>query len=406
MRNLNAAVLRRYGSIFEIWYLIMLRLVFENKSRKQYTILFRVFLIVVLAGIGWNCSGNEILVVQPKSTVKITSQPSAAEGVPGLEYEFSAITDNSPIKPKFEWLVDDSVIAVTASKVKINYTFPRDGWYFVKLNLYDATSGRLAAADLLQVNIRSSFPSISMLTIPAGTFIMGSDKNFYEQPVRTVVIPRKFAMGKYEVLQSQWQKLMGYNPAWLKGDSLPVENVSWRDMVDFCNRLSVRSGFVPCYTIDADSVRCNFTADGYRLPTEAEWEYAARAGTTTETYIGNFQPATDGCTPADPSLEPIGWYCANAEGITHQVGRKLPNAFGLYDMCGNVAELCWDYYDGTYYQTAPSTYPLGPDSGSRRVLRGGAFINDIFTMRLSYRDSQFPYRPNYAVGFRVVRSLP
>lgn len=365
-----------------------------------------IVVLVAIAGGGWGCSDNQILVVQPQSTVRITSQPPAAEGVPGLAYEFSAMTENAPIKPKFEWLVDDSVIATTTSKVKVVYTFPREGWYFVRLNLYDVALQRLVATDLIEINMRSSFPVIAMETISAGTFRMGSDKNFYEQPVRTVVIPRKFAIGKYEVLQSEWQLLMGYNPAWNKGDSLPAENVGWLDAVDFCNRLSVRAGFTPCYTINGDSVRCNFNADGYRLPTEAEWEYAARGGTATETYIGDFQPATDGCTPPDPSLEPIGWYCANADGGTHRVGQKIPNPFGLFDICGNVAELCWDYYDGAYYQTAPSVNPLGPDSGSRRVLRGGAFINDIFTMRLSYRDSQFPSRPNYAVGFRVVRSLP
>jgi formylglycine-generating enzyme required for sulfatase activity len=228
--------------------------------------------------------------------------------------------------------------------------------------------------------------------VPAGEFMMGSDKNKPEQPVHKVVISREFEMGKCEVTQEQWQSVMGNNPSYFKGKRLPVEQVSWDDAQKF---ISVLNNNSKKYT--------------YRLPTEAEWEYACRAGTTGE-FAGN--------------LDAMGWY-ANNSGIkrlnipadqltkkelakieqnkcrTHSVGRKQPNAWGLYDMHGNVYEWCSDW-DGDY-RSDVVVDPQGPSSGQFRVIRGGAWIVDSDACRSAHRHSFTPNTSSFHVGFRLVR---
>ncbi|GAB1430265.1 hypothetical protein MASR2M18_10980 [Ignavibacteria bacterium] len=365
-----------------------------------------IFTLICITALLSGCGSEQILDAIPKATIKIVSQPSAGEGVPNVDYTFTPVAENAPTKPKFEWILDDSIIATTSSAQSIHLKFPHDGWYYLRVNLYDMAQGDIIAADVFLANIRSELPVIAMINIPPGKFRMGSEKNFYEQPVRTIMISRRLAVGKYEIMQSEWRAIMGYSPAWVKGDSLPVENMSWNSAIDFCNRLSIRSGYKPCYSFDGDSVKCDFLADGYRLPSEAEWEYFARAGTTTESYTGDFQSAVAGCFPPDTALAPLAWYCANSDGTTHIAGKKQPNAFGLYDVMGNVSEFCWDFYDGVYYQYAPLLNPSGPPSGLYRVKRGGSFSSELFTMRLSYRESQYVEKTGIDIGIRVVRTLP
>ncbi len=367
---------------------------------------FFIIVASILFALLFSCGDDGAVAPTPKPSIKITSQPSAAEGVPNLEYEFSASVENAPKNPKYVWMLDDSVVAALTSLQPVRLKFTQDGWYYVRIKLYDNISGLILAGDIFRVNIRSGFPIIATIAIPAGEFKMGSLKNYYEQPVHSVIISRNLEVGKYEIMQSEWRAVMGYSPSWFVGDSLPVENLTWNDAIDFCNRLSVRAGYKPCYSMRGDTIACDFNANGYRLPTEAEWEYFARAGAATDCYFGDFLPATQGCYPPDPSLDPIAWYCANALDATHNVGRKQPNAFGLYDAMGNVAEFCWDLYDGIYYQTSPVINPAGPLAGTRRVVRGGSFLNEIFTMRLSYRDSQYTSKPSIGNGLRVVRTLP
>ncbi len=365
-----------------------------------------LLLCAALGALLGSCAQETVTIRQSQSTISILATAAAMEGVPGQPYIYSAFAVNSPPQPHFEWLLDDSVIAARSPSRQLSITFPDDGWYYLRVNLYDSESGRLAATTIIHINIRVSFPDIATANIPAGKFMMGSDKNFYEQPVHQITLSKRIAVGRTEVLQHEWRAVMGYNPSWFKGDSLPVENISWNDAVDFCNRLSVRAGLVPCYTMLDDSVVCNFAASGYRLPTEAEWEYSARGGTTTDCYRGDYLQTNEGCSPPDPALSPIGWYCANADQMTHTAGGKLPNAFGLYDVIGNVSEWCWDYYSDSTYRTSPTTDPQGPNSGAERLLRGGAFNNSIFTLRVSNRGIQFPLHPSYTTGFRVVRTLP
>ena len=201
--------------------------------------------------------------------------------------------------------------------------------------------------------------------IEGGTFIMGSSANERgrnDNEIQHRVTVTSFYMSIYEVQQADYEEIMGANPSYIKGFNLPVTNVSWFDAIEYCNRLSQREGLTPAYTIsgsgDNRTVTWNRNANGYRLPTEAEWEYACRAGTTTAYNTG-----------AEIN-DSTGWYNANSGNRTHPVGEKPANAWGLYDMHGNVTEWCWDWFGA--YSTANQTDPVGASSGSFRVRRGGS----------------------------------
>jgi len=227
---------------------------------------------------------------------------------------------------------------------------------------------------------------LELVWIPAGTFMMGSPTNdpliYGEETLHQVTLTKGFYMGKFEVKQWEYLNLMGVNPSLHKGDTnLPVEQVTWADANTYCTKLTTQE------TV-AQRLPVGWV---YRLPTEAEWEYACRAGTTTRFSFG-----------ADPNLTQLtdyAWYDANSDGLTHPVGQKLPNPWGLYDMQGNVWEWCADFFGP--YQTTTVIDPSGPSTGTDRIMRGGSVYEGPKFCRSSTRS--YPYYPAFSnLGFRVV----
>jgi formylglycine-generating enzyme required for sulfatase activity len=237
---------------------------------------------------------------------------------------------------------------------------------------------------------------VEMVLIPPGSFQMGSRSGQEnEKPVHSVQID-SFWMDKYEVTQAEFDKSGKPNPSHFKGPDFPVEMINWPQAALYCNYRSHAEGFKPCY--NEDTGECNFQADGYRLPTEAEWEYACRAGSDTDYSFGN----------DSRKIGEHAWYADNASQKTHPVGKKKPNAWGLYDMHGNVAEWCNDTYDKNYYAKSPKENPHGPAEGDKYVLRGGAWNSKPDQLRSALRVGETPGFQDAcfsrdAIGFRCVR---
>ena len=226
-------------------------------------------------------------------------------------------------------------------------------------------------------------------------FKMGSkssiDSMNNERPVHMVTLSA-FEMGVYEITQSQYITVTENNPSFFTGDdNLPVEQVTWWDAIKFCNALSAKAGLQPCYTENSGS--CDFSMNGFRLPTEAEWEYACRAGSTTKYNLGD----------AEDDLARAGWYDYNSNSKTHPVGGKMPNAWGLYDMHGNVVEWCNDWYGD--YSSENQNNPSGAQKGSFRVMRGGGWYSSAIHCRSSHRIIRSQNDWYDSIGFRVVHSL-
>jgi formylglycine-generating enzyme required for sulfatase activity len=268
-----------------------------------------------------------------------------------------------------------------------------DGFITTITQRISAGSGRTGAPPAQRAG-QSAAPG-NFVFVQGGTFQMGSTSggDNDERPVHSVTV-KSFYMGKYEVTQKEWVEIMGSNPSNWKGDNLPVERVTWYEVIEYCNKRSLREGLTPAYRGSGDSVSCDLNASGYRLPTEAEWEYAARGGAKgaylTYEYSGS------------NSVESVGWYTENSGGRTHPVGMKLPNDLGLFDMSGNVWEWCWDWYGD--YAPGARTDPTGPASGSIRVLRGGGWNSSAGYLRSAFRDGYTPSYRGSNSGFRLVRS--
>jgi len=230
-------------------------------------------------------------------------------------------------------------------------------------------------------------PKPQIVQISSGRFMMG-DKNEIDAAPHEVVV-NAFAIDKYLVTQEQYQKVMGANPSRWKGEKNPVEQVRWSDAVKFCNKRSELEGLQPCY--DLKTWACNFEANGYRLPTEAEWEYACRAGATTAYFFGD--------TPS--KLGDYAWFAKNAGGHPRPVGQKQPNSWGLYDMCGNVWEWCNDFYNVDYYKETPRDNPRGPSTGENKVVRGGAWRVSAESCRSGYRYNESPGYSDVCFGYDI-----
>jgi formylglycine-generating enzyme required for sulfatase activity len=240
---------------------------------------------------------------------------------------------------------------------------------------------------------------IEMVLIPAGTFKMGDDSGDPDEKPAHQVQVSAFYMDTREFTQKAYESLMEKNPSKSKGTDKPVEQVDWYHAALCCNMRSLKEGLKPCY--DSKTLECDFTAGGYRLPTEAEWEYACRAGSQTKYSCGDDAAR----------LKASAWFKANADQTTHPVGQKSPNAWGLYDMHGNVAEWCHDLYRENYYQKSESQDPRGPTSGNKRVLRGGGWRASDEGCRAAARNSENARFADAcfgsdAYGFRCVKKAP
>lgn len=245
---------------------------------------------------------------------------------------------------------------------------------------------------------REAGAGFEMVSISAGMFLMGSlekEKGRYddEGPAHEVGISAFLCM-KTPVTRGLYADVMGADPGWPKGgtDNCPINNVSWFDAVEFCNRLSKREGLAPCYERAGRKVIWLREADGYRLPTEAEWEYACRAGTQTRWSFGD----------DEGRLADHAWYIGNTKDKKPQrVGQKRPNPWGLHDMHGNIREWCWDWLGP--YEPAFAQDPAGLDGGPGRLVRGGSYLNTAWFLRSAIRFRYEPKVRDKFIGFRCVR---
>ncbi len=218
---------------------------------------------------------------------------------------------------------------------------------------------------------------VEMVTFQGGTFMMGSNDYFQTEPIHNVTL-NTFKIAKYEVTQKLWVAVIGTNPSYFTGDeNRPVEQVSWNDVQLFITKLN------------------QLTGKNYRLPTEAEWEYAARGGNQSQGYA--FAGSND--------VNSVAWHNGNSGSTTHPVGTKAPNELGLYDMSGNVHEFCQDWFSENYYGISPSNNPTGPSTGTLRVCRGGSYGSNLDFCRSVYRNALNPNNKSNRFGFRLVEDL-
>jgi formylglycine-generating enzyme required for sulfatase activity len=356
---------------------------------------------------------------QTEYTLAVNPKPVTIIGLSAANKQYdgtttATVTGTATISGKVgsDDVTASGIAAFTDALVGNGKTVTFSGW-----SLGGADAGNYSlSAQPASVTANILHIPIEVVQIPAGTFIMGSptsEPNRQDDETQHLVTLNGFYMGKYQVTQEQYQAVMGINPSYHHGGSgrepavgeiqgkRPVELVTWYDAVEFCNKLSTLDGRTAVYTISGRTpaseypitnatVTVDFTKNGYRLPTEAEWEYACRAGTTTAYNTG--------ATISDNT----GWYTtSNSERKTHEVGLKPSNAWGLYDMHGNVREWCWDWYGD--YASGAQTNPTGAPSGSYRMERGGDWYNDGRNMRSAFRGYGNPSVRSNVTGFRLVR---
>ncbi len=311
---------------------------------------------------------------------------------------------------KDEWLLRKLALKIdakTAKEIKTNW-----GSYPVELYgkiIYDGQNYTVGAMELRFLDIAKTnlargeiniIPYLKLVFVDGGTF-KSTKSNYYGKGVTV----DSFYIGKYEVTQKEWIEVMGSNPSEFKGDNLPVENVSWYDCVEYCNKRSEIEGLTPVYMIDKtnkdlnnssteDDIKWTVTADwsanGYRLPTDAEWEYAATGGQLSKSceYSGS------------ENLGNVAWYASNSNSSAKSIGTKKSNELGIYDMSGNLWEWAWDWYGDIQ---SGNTNPKGLNSGSGRILKGGGWYGFAAFCKVVNRINAYPSYKSNGYGFRVVR---
>ena len=338
-------------------------------------------------------------------TYKLNGGTNAPENPASYNVETETITLKDPVKP--------------------GYTFA--GWYRTE----DFTGGavtKIAQGSTGNITLYAKWEQIPFTTVK----VEGGNCTLNSKEVTL----SSFWISPYEVTQEEFVSVMTGNTNGINANPSsytsnpaagevqerhPVENVNWYDAIVYCNLLSIKEGLTPCYTIksstdpaawgtsptsdsaedynDWKSVTCNFDADGYRLPTEAEWEYAARGG-----QAGITDKSWDNTYSGSDTINDVAWFYNNSKGKTHEVGKKQANALGLYDMSGNVWEWCWDWYGSSSGYPSGTEDPAGPDTGSNRVRRGGGWNFGASICSVSFRYYNHPCYRYSTSGFRLVRS--
>ena len=309
----------------------------------------------------------------------------------------------------YTWL--ETAGAISGSGSSVTWTAPISvGAYTITC---DVSDGKDTVSESLNVSVYETPIPGAMVSVPGGTFDM-TDFSFNASGDTVTETVSAFSMGKYEVTQKEWSDVMGSNPASGSGtgDNVPVYHISWFDTLVYCNTRSLLEGLTPCYSISGstdpdawparpaystdpsfaawNAVECNWSANGYRLPTETEWAYAARGGSD---WTDNYEFS------GSDSLDNIAWYSENSSNLTHPVGTKWPNQLGIYDMSGNLYEFCWDWY-APY--TDNLTDPVGPASGEMRIVRGGSWMSIRENCVVAGRYEEYPNSVFDYNGFRVV----
>lgn len=361
---------------------------------KKNSVLFFAIIIVSILPIIISCSDdstepNDFTLPEIKLTYPTNNSvlPQAQEILITAE-----ATDNKAVQ-KVIFYIGEQQYEDTSSPYSYNWnTTGLSGTVDLYVKAIDVNNNE-TISDTISVTIES----VEMIFVQGGTFPRGDRIGIGESdelPLHDVTVS-DFYIGKFEVTQGEWEGLMGSNPAhdWGVGPNYPVYYVSWYAAVEYCNALSNLEGLVPCYSINGTDVSWDLTENGYRLPTEAEWEYAARGGVNhPDNY--KYSGTTD-------SLEDYAWYDSNSAPTTHEVGSKLPNQLGIYDMSGNLWEWCWDWYGA--YTTESQTNPSGPESGIERIRRGGNWGYDAYNCRVANRYDYDPSTSSLINGFRLAR---
>ncbi|MBM4399147.1 MAG: SUMF1/EgtB/PvdO family nonheme iron enzyme [Candidatus Cloacimonetes bacterium] len=373
-----------------------------------------IMALLTLLAVFVSCTKKKTTEVLPQCAKPVFSLSS---GVFAQQDTFTIICDTP--QAKIRYTIDGSDPTEESNIYLVPITFSQTRFYKARAYKDGYTPSEIVTARyILNPN------TVQMVSVNGGTFNMGRTKNpppsdFLspeqndELPVHAVTLTA-FKIGKYETSQPEWNSVMGTSPSVffsLSTPNLPVENVNWYDAIRYCNIRSIAENLTPVYTIkgktnpdewgntptyfntDWDAVICNWDANGYRLPTEAEWEYTARSSVNNPDYI----------YAGSDSLHHVGWFVDFAS-TTETVGLKGSNALSIFDMSGNVWEWCWDRRDSGYYAVSPSNNPKGPNTGIHRVLRGGSWKSINTNCRIAERNYSVPYYKENTIGFRVVRN--
>jgi len=339
-----------------------------------------ILLIIIIIGCGENTliteSGKPKIdkIVPTKISVGDTIEIYGTNfGNPSIySYIFMGDTTKIPSSKCLNWTI--SKIKIIVPKVDISKIFV----------VVDKDTSNIFPIKINQL------PKIDTVEIIGGNFTMGSRDGLKdEQPEHEVSITGTLIVSKFEISQRVFSQVMGFNPSMIKDNRLPVDSIEWSVAVDFCNKLSELYGLTPVYKFTGNNASWDTTANGWRLPTEAEWEFLCKAGSNSD-YSGS------------NVVDHLGWYNMNSGLQSHPVGTKQANAYGLYDIHGNVWEWCWDWYSSEYYSNSPKSNPQGPTSGNRRVARGGSYNEGNSFARSSNRFYQTEFMPQ--TGFRIVRN--